>query len=97
MVKHILESLNYLPTLVDSGEKDLSILETKTFDLVLLDMIMHPGIGGKQTYKKTNQLYPELKTIIVRGYSENEDTENTLDAGAELFIRKPHSYRNTGR
>ncbi len=97
MVKHILESLNYAPVLADSGEKALSILETQTFDLILLDMIMNPGISGKQTYEKVKLGWPELRTVIVSGFSENEDIEDTLDAGAEMFIRKPYSIHQIAK
>lgn len=97
MVQHILESLNYTPTLVNSGEKALSMLERSSFDLLLLDMIMHPGMGGKETYEKIVQLHPDLKTIIVSGFSENHDTRDTLNAGAKLFIRKPYSMHQIAK
>ena len=46
----LLEELGYRAEAVSSGEEALSYLEKRSVDLVVLDMIMEPGINGRQTW-----------------------------------------------
>ncbi len=58
---------------------------------------MSPGMSGKQTYEKIREIKPESKTIVVSGFSENEDVQDTLDAGAIMFIQKPYSMHQIAK
>ena len=50
IVEKILTCLGYEVTTVSSGEDAISFLDKNTVDLVLLDMLMEPGINGRQTF-----------------------------------------------
>lgn len=71
-----------------SGEEALTILESESVDLVLLDIVMH-GIDGAAVAKIINEKYPQVKILIVTAYPEagNRIIKSARIEG--LFI-KPH-------
>jgi PAS domain S-box-containing protein len=93
----ILTTLNYRVESVSSGELALQFLQDNRVDLVLLDMMMEPGINGRQTYEKILAIHPGQKAIIVSGFSGSDDIKEALDLGAAEFIEKPYSIDHLGR
>jgi DNA-binding response OmpR family regulator/nitrogen-specific signal transduction histidine kinase len=93
----MLRILGYRVDSVCSGELALEFLQEHSVDLLLIDMLMDPGMNGRQTYEEIIKLYPGQKAIIASGFSENEDTEKTLQLGAGGFIRKPYSLDELGQ
>lgn len=91
IAEHILVSLNYKPILASSGEIALELLQTTDVDLILLDMIMDPGMSGRETYTRISQIKPGQKAIIVSGFSPNDDVVETQKLGAETFLHKPYA------
>ncbi len=90
----MLSLLGYQVRCAVSGEAALDILATTSFDLVLLDMQMNPGINGRETYMRIKDLNPDQKALIVTGYSTSNDVEKTIQAGAAGFINKPYSIED---
>ncbi len=96
VARHILEELNYQVETVLSGEAAIKWLQEQTAELIILDMVMDPGINGRETFSRIRDLWPQQKTIIVSGFSENEDIEKTLKNGAGAFVKKPYSIEDLG-
>ncbi|MFH2122405.1 MAG: cache domain-containing protein [Pseudomonadota bacterium] len=92
-----LTALGYKVDMVDSGEKALEYLKNNAVDLVLLDMIMDPGMNGRQTYEHIIRIHPGLKAVIASGFSETEEVKKTLDLGASFFIKKPYTLQQLGK
>jgi len=93
----MLETLGYKVISVASGELALSFCEKNTVDLLVLDMLMEPGMNGRQTFDKIRQIHPEQKAIITSGFSENEDVKEAFRHGVSGFIKKPYSMMQLGR
>lgn len=89
----MLQSFGYTTKTVNSGEEAIVAMQKETFDLVLIDMMMEPGMNGRQTYEKIIKINPGQKALIASGYSENEDVKRALALGAGGFIKKPYSMR----
>lgn len=85
----MLQALGYRTEAVSSGEAAVAYLKSQRVDLLLLDMIMDPGIDGRETYARIKQLHPDQKAIIVSGYAETEQVAQTLAMGAGQFLKKP--------
>lgn len=92
----ILKGLNYRVDMVESGEQAVEFIKKQPVDLVLIDMLMEPGMNGRQTYEEIVRLYPGLKAIIVSGFSESHDVKVALNLGAKAFIKKPYSIEQLG-
>ncbi len=93
----ILTSLGYQVHTVPSGQKALEYIQGHTVDLVILDMIMAPGIDGKETYARISALHPGQKAIIVSGFSQSEAVKETLELGAGRYLKKPYTMVQLGR
>jgi CheY-like chemotaxis protein len=90
MLKRRLVRNGYTTTSVSSGEEAIKILESKRFDLVLLDLIM-PGLSGLETLGIL-QANPRLRTIPVIMLTAADDMNTMVQcvlSGAEDYIFKP--------
>ena len=92
----LLTTLGYTATSCASGEEAVSLLREKDFDLVILDMLMEPGINGRQCFEKIQTLRPDIKAIIVSGFSKSDEVKKALSQGVSSFIRKPYTLHQLG-
>ncbi|MFT5725888.1 MAG: PAS domain S-box-containing protein [Desulforhopalus sp.] len=92
----ILNKLGYKTESVASGEEAVSFLENRSMDLIVLDMIMDPGMNGRQTYEEILHLTPNQKAVIVSGFAETEEVKNTLMMGAHCYLKKPLKIQDLG-
>jgi len=73
---------------VESGEKALESVRSKTFDVALIDLKM-PGMDGVQTLKKIKEVSPSTSAIIMTGYPTIESSIAALRSGAYDYVVKP--------
>jgi PAS domain S-box-containing protein len=92
----MLETLGYTVDSVPSGELAIEFVKETPVDLIVLDMLMEPGLNGRQTYKEILGIYPKQKVIIASGFSASNDVKATLSLGAHGFIKKPYSMDRLG-
>jgi two-component system cell cycle sensor histidine kinase/response regulator CckA len=86
-------SLQHLGYDVEGVSSGLEAIERfsrgdKKYDLVLLDMLM-PQISGEKTYFKLQELSPDVRVLIISGYSSEEAVKNILAHGGKGFLQKP--------
>ena len=92
----MLDVLGYNTEAVSSGEKAVDYLKRHTVDLILLDMIMDPGINGRETYERIIKIHPNQKAIIVSGYAETAEVKEAQKIGAGKYIKKPLTLEKIG-
>jgi CheY-like chemotaxis protein len=92
----VLTTLGYKAKAVNSGEAAVEYLKENTVDLVLLDMIMDPGINGRETYEQIIKIHPNQKAIIVSGFAETDEVKEAQKIGAGRFVKKPISIERIG-
>lgn len=86
----MLSSLDYHVIAASSGQEAIQLLQkglTK-FDLVVCDMIM-PLMNGRQTLAHIKKLQPELKALIITGYSGVTDEEHVGGNSSIPILQKP--------
>ena len=88
-----LERTGYEVTPVDSGLAAMPLLESKTFDLLLTDIVM-PGMDGTALAREVTRLYPDLPVVLTSGYSHVLAQES--GHGFEL-LHKPYSVKDPSR
>ena len=59
------------------------------FDLVILDLTIPGGMGGKPTIKELLKIDPEAKVIVASGYCNDPVMANYQDFGFKGMIKKP--------
>lgn len=61
---------------------------TEDFDLVMLDMVM-PGMNGQETFKALCKIKPDVRVLLISGYSIDGAAQELIDQGAAGFVQKP--------
>jgi PAS domain S-box-containing protein len=92
----LLGELGYTVHAVASGEEAVNYMKNGSADLVLLDMLMPPGIDGLDTYRKLLVLNPNIKAVIVSGFSESGRVKEAIKLGAGTYIKKPYTLEKIG-
>ncbi len=85
----MLDYLGYKPYTVSSGEEAIEYLSKNRADLIILDMIMEPGMSGRETYEHIIRMHPGQRAIIASGFAETDDVREAQRLGAGTFIKKP--------
>jgi len=93
----ILQEMGYETICKKSGEDAFHYLKTNSVDLLLLDMLMDPGMNGRQTYERILTIHPKQKALLVSGFSKNTEVNKALALGACNFIKKPYSIPELGK
>jgi len=92
----MLDTLGYKTKTVSSGEEAVEYLKEHSVDLILLDMIMDPGINGRETYERIIKIHPNQKAIIVSGFAETDEVKEAQKLGAGKYIKKPLTLEKIG-
>ncbi|MBU0663345.1 MAG: response regulator [Proteobacteria bacterium] len=87
----MLKRLGYTARAVKSGEEAITFIKDNKTELVLLDMIMPPGMGGRQTYEKIITIRPGQKALLASGFSASNEVRRAIELGASGFLRKPYT------
>jgi len=96
LAARMMQRLGYHVHTVASGEDAVAALAGRSFELLILDMIMDPGMDGLETFKKIRQLSPGQKAIIASGYSETERVREMQALGAGGYVKKPFTLEKIG-
>lgn len=83
----------YTVACAENGHQALEMVETQTFDLVLLDITM-PGISGLEVLKILRQRYTvaDLPVIMATAIGHSEDIVQALNLGASDYVTKPLAF-----
>jgi len=92
LAEKMLTVLGYTVHTVQSGEEAVRAMEREEANLLLLDMVLGAGINGRQTYEEIIARHPDVKTVIVSGFSESEEMEKMRQLGVHLLIKKPYRF-----
>jgi DNA-binding response OmpR family regulator len=91
-LKDNLELESYTVDLASDGAVGLSKIQTNTYDLVLLD-VMLPKLSGFDVCKKAREAGIVTPIILLTARGEEIDKVLGLELGADDYITKPFSVR----
>ena len=92
----LLARLGYRAEAAASGEAAIEYIKNHPADLLILDMVMPKGLGGRETYQKILGINPRQKAIIATGYAMTEEVELARKLGAGDFVKKPYTLGTIG-
>ena len=72
------------------GESGLAELETRRFDLAMLDLAL-PGISGLEVANQLKRRWPDVTVVVMTGYFDRVGPEGTLAKGVDFVLTKPFS------
>jgi len=90
----LLDHLGYEVHLANDGAEAIELFlqareEKLPFDLVILDLIVRGGMGGKETFRALHQIDPTVKAIATSGYLDDPAMANFAEYGFRGAIAKP--------
>jgi DNA-binding NtrC family response regulator len=88
VLKDTLEDVNYSVQIASNATDAKLILQTHTFDLILLDVWM-PGQDGMSLLRELKAARNPAKIVMMSGHAEHNDIVEAIKLGATNFIKKP--------
>jgi two-component system phosphate regulon sensor histidine kinase PhoR len=86
--QRILSRVGFDVLKASTGLEALSLLESQTIPIILLDLKM-PGMDGMEVLKRIRQLHEEILVIVITGFATVETAIEAMKQGAYDFIPKP--------
>lgn len=98
MVIRALEKSGYSVFSAENGREAVSLFEKygREVDLVVLDMVM-PHMGGQECYQQLKALDPEVRVMIMTGYTSDTSAEAFFREGNIQVIKKPFELQSFTR
>jgi len=98
---NMLEVLGYDVIFARNGDEAIKIYENHKekgtpFDVVIMDLTIPGGMGGKETIKILKKVNPEVKAIVSSGYSTDPIMANYKEYGFMGVIAKPYEITGIG-
>ena len=92
----MLQSLGYRVTCAGSGEEAIelygkSLEASRPFDVVILDLTVRNGLGGKDAIVELLRLDPSVRAIVSSGYDDDPVMDNPAAYGFVMRLSKPYS------
>jgi CheY-like chemotaxis protein len=98
----MLHKLNQKVVTVTDGSQVLekyqkAIQKQVPFDLVIMDLTIPGGMGGKETVNKLYKIDPNVKAIVSSGYSTDPIMANFRDFKFKGVLKKPYTINQVKR
>jgi two-component system, NtrC family, nitrogen regulation response regulator NtrX len=90
----ILGDEGYAAEAVETGEAALIALESRRYDLLLLDVWL-PGMDGLEVLARVRTLDPEVPVVVISGHGSIETAVKAVRMGAQDFVEKPLALEKT--
>ncbi|MEW5921675.1 MAG: PAS domain S-box protein [Bacillota bacterium] len=94
----MLSTLGYEVHFAEDGSRTVALYRNakktnRPFDLVVMDLTIPGGMGGKHTLKKLLKSDPAAKAIVISGYHDDPAISNFKKYGFISAMRKPFSLK----
>jgi CheY-like chemotaxis protein len=99
VLKKSLTHLGYAVVCVHEGNEAITLYEQamksgEPFDVVIMDLTIPGGMGGKEALIKLREIYPGVKAIVSSGYSDDPIMARFRDYGFSGFVSKPYTLKS---
>ena len=86
----LLSEIGYRVVSVPDGSRAVEVFSTASagFDAVVLDLSM-PEMDGKECFERLREIDPDVKVILITGFSRDGRVQELLDMGVKGFLQKP--------
>ena len=78
----------YLVDLAPEGQAGLKCIDSRSYDLVLLDLAL-PGQNGLEILARIRERQPNLPVIMITAYGTVGNVVDAMNGGAQNFVQSP--------
>jgi PAS domain S-box-containing protein len=89
-VVRMLRPAGHMVSVAGSGEEALQQLAAHTFDVVVSDMGMGPGMNGWDLAEAVKSRWPNVRFLLATGWGAAIDPSEALSKGVEAVLAKPY-------
>jgi len=93
LIPALLEGTKWQVDSVESGEEALKRLESRSYDLILSDILM-PGIDGLTLLSRVRGRYPEQRVVMMTVKNTPDHIVGSLQGDATGYLSKPFFKEN---
>jgi PAS domain S-box-containing protein len=102
LVEFTLTRLGYEVTAAETALEGVNVYRQKLeagerFDVVILDLTLPGGMGGKEALKKLIEIDPTVNAIVSSGYANDATMSRYQDFGFRGVIAKPYEAAELGK
>jgi CheY-like chemotaxis protein len=90
VLRELLSRHGYTVVTSPDGESGLVELESRTFDLAMVDLGL-PGISGLEVAHRLKQRWPTTRVALMTGYGDRMGPEDASARGVDFVLSKPFS------
>jgi len=85
----VLERHGIVATLVRRPEAALTLLQRRSFDAVVTDVVMDGRPAGEDILRATRRLHPETVALLMTGFPRIDAAVQAMKVGAADYLQKP--------
>jgi CheY-like chemotaxis protein len=95
VIHEVLQFLGYDATFARDGVAAIEIYSRektngRPFDLVILDLTVPDGMGGKEAFEKLRKVDPTVKVVISSGFTDDPMMAEFATFGLDGILAKPY-------
>lgn len=96
IVGDMLDFHGYKADFAKNGDEALLLYRQGAYDVVILDLTVQGGMGGKETVEELLKIDPDARVVVSSGYSSDPIMSNYKQYGFKDVIAKPYRIEDLG-
>jgi two-component system, cell cycle sensor histidine kinase and response regulator CckA len=97
ILKRLFKQHGFEVEVTEEGEQALELYREalqngRGYDLIITDLIIKDGLGGKETVQRLQEFDPDAKAIVVSGYSKDDTFAHYEKYGFRGAVAKPFRF-----
>jgi two-component system cell cycle sensor histidine kinase/response regulator CckA len=95
VIKRLLTSWGHQCIEARNGDTALELIRStqEPIDLLITDLVM-PGMNGNALITRARAVRPDLKVLMMSGYTEHPSIKRDAEHRTEVFVAKPFTARS---
>ena len=88
LIREVFEYLGYRVSEASNGLEGLSLMESASINLAIVDLEM-PQMNGLEFTKRVKEKNPQFPVIMMTAYAASHSPAEIADANVDAFLQKP--------